>query len=124
MFLKIKVSNPSIKNIFYQLSIIGPNAENFSLPNGHHLPINAKCKTNLTVNFVGNNLKSGNAYLLLTGKKQSSHSAETLVFCLNASIDELTSSVNIFDLISFKIIKFSLTTISFSSTNDHIKLTF
>jgi hypothetical protein len=58
------------------------------------LPINAKGKVNLTVNFIGNNLKSGNAYLLLTSKKQSSHAADSLVFCLNASIDELTSTVS------------------------------
>ena len=67
---QVKISNPSPKNIFYQASIIGPNTYNFSLPNGNHLPINPKGRVNLEVNFVGKNLKSGKAYLLLTGKKR------------------------------------------------------
>lgn len=92
----VKITNPSGKNIFYQASIIGPNAENFSLPNGNQLAINAKGRANLSVTFVGNNLKSGKAYLLLTGKKQSSAAADAMVFCLNAHIDELTPSVSFF----------------------------
>jgi len=91
---QIKIVNPSSKNIFYQASIIGPNSENFSMPNGNQLAINAKGRANLAVSFVGNNLKSGSAYLLLTGKKQASNAPDTLVFCLNASIDELTPAVS------------------------------
>lgn len=87
---QVKIANPSGKNIFYQASIIGPNAENFSLPNGNQVPINAKGRANLEVNFVGNNLKSAIAYLLLTGKKHSSAAPDPIVFSLSASIDELT----------------------------------
>ncbi len=91
---QIKIVNPSGKNIFYQASIIGPNAGNFSMPNGNQLAINAKGRAHLAVSFVGNNLKSGSAYLLLTGKKHASNAPDTLVFCLNASIDELTPAVS------------------------------
>ena len=62
---QIKITNPSTKNIFYEVIIIGPNAENFSLPKGKDLPIQAKGKLDLHVDFMGNNLKPGNAYLPL-----------------------------------------------------------
>ena len=65
---KIKISNPNIKNIFYNASIIGPNAQNFSLPNGNQIPLNPKATVDLIVNYVGNNLKAASAYLLLNGK--------------------------------------------------------
>ena len=41
-------------------------------------------------------MRSGKAYLLLTGKKQGSAAPDSLVFCLNACIDELTPSVSSF----------------------------
>jgi hypothetical protein len=91
---KIKISNPNIKNIFYNASIIGPNAQNFSLPNGNQIPLNPKASVDLIVNYVGNNLKAASAYLLLNGKKQTSLVADTLVFSLNANIDELTPAVS------------------------------
>ena len=93
---QINISNPSGKNIFYEAKIIGPSAENFTLPKGHELPISAKSRTALCVNFVGYDLKPGNAYLLLLGKKKQSMLADTLVFGLVTNIDELTTKVNIF----------------------------
>ena len=93
-FFKIKISNPNIKNIFYIASIIGPNAQNFSLPNGNQISLGPKASTDLIVNYVGNNLKSATAYLLLNGKKNASLVADTLVFNLNANIDELSPVVN------------------------------
>lgn len=93
---QIKITNPSAKNVFYQAIIIGPNADNFTLPKGDELPITSKGKSNLCVDFLGNKLKPGNAYLLLIGKKQASIVADTLVFCLNACIDELTAKVSLF----------------------------
>ena len=73
--------------------LIGPNAENFSLPKGKDLPIQAKGKQDLHVDFVGNNLKPGNAYMLLVGRKKDSMVADTLTFCMRATIDELTTKV-------------------------------
>ena len=105
---QVKISNPSPKNIFYQASIIGPNAYNFSLPNGNHLPINPKGRVNLAVNFVGNNLKSGKAYLLLTGKKLQSAAPDALVFALNASIDQLTPSVSTLRIILKKMLWYQI----------------
>ena len=98
---QINISNPSGKNIYYEAKIIGPSAENFSLPKGSELPIAAKSRTALSVNFVGYDLKPGNAYLLLVGKKKQSMLADTLVFGLVTNIDELTTKVNIFVLIFF-----------------------
>ena len=91
--VQIKISNPSNKNIFYEVLIVGPNADNFSLPKGKDLPIPAKGRANLHVDFLGNNLKPGNAYLILVGRKKESMVADTIVFCMNASIDELTAKV-------------------------------
>ena len=93
---KIKISNPSTKNIFYEVVIIGPNSDNFSLPKGKEVPIQAKGKHDLQVDFVGNNLKPGNAYLLLVGHKKDSMVADTLTFCMKATIDELTTKVEKF----------------------------
>ena len=91
---KIKISNPNIKNIFYNASIIGPNANSFSLPNGNQIPLAPKASIDLVVNYLGNNLKSSVAYLILNGKKHASLVAETLVFTLNANIDELSPVVS------------------------------
>ena len=90
---KIKISNPSTKNIFYEVIMIGPNAENFSLPKGKEVPIGAKGKHDLHVEFMGNSLKPGNAYMLLVGRKKESMCADTLTFCMKATIDELTTKV-------------------------------
>ncbi len=80
--------------------IVGPNADNFSLPKGKDLPIAAKGRANLHVDFLGNNLKPGNAYLILVGRKKDSMVADTIVFCMNASIDELTAKVFNFHYLS------------------------
>ncbi|CAF0834043.1 unnamed protein product [Brachionus calyciflorus] len=87
----IKISNPSTKNIFYEAILIGANKDNFSLPKGNELPIVAKASANLTVEFNANNLRPGNAYLILVGKKKSTIPADTIVFCLKTCIDELTA---------------------------------
>lgn len=93
MTKQIKISNPSSKNIFYETIIIGPNKENFTLPKGIELPIGSKSSANLTVEFNANNLKPGNAFLILVGKKKSTIAADTIVFCLKTCIDELTAKV-------------------------------
>lgn len=92
---QIKISNPTNKNIVYQAILIGPNSENFSLPKGNLVPIQPKGKISLAIDFVGNNLKTGNAFLILVGRKHGSIVADTVVFCLRASIDELTAKVSL-----------------------------
>ena len=77
--------------------MIGPNAENFTLPKGKEVPIPAKGRHDLHVEFMGNSLKPGNAYMLLVGRKKDSMVADTLSFCMKATIDELTTKVNIIE---------------------------
>lgn len=89
----MKISNPSSKNIFYQAILCGAGKEEFSLPTGHELIIQSKGKANFSIEFTGNNLKPKSSYLLLVGRKRNSMSPDTLVFCLNANIDELTAKV-------------------------------
>ena len=60
------------------------------------MPLAPKASIDLAINYIGNNLKSASAYLLLNGKKQASIVADTLVFKLNANIDELTPAVRKF----------------------------
>lgn len=90
---EIKVANPSNKNIFYEAILIGPNKENFSLPKGIELSIGAKSSAYLNLEFNANNLKPGNAYLILVGKKRGTVPADTIVFYLKTCIDELTAKV-------------------------------
>lgn len=90
---EIKVANPSIKNIFYEAILIGPNKDNFSLPKGVELPIGAKSNALLSLEFNANNLKPGNAYLILVGRKRGTIPADTIVFYLKTCIDELTAKV-------------------------------
>ena len=63
------------------------------MPNGLEINIQSKGKTNFSITFTGNNLKPKHCYLLLVGRKRNSMSPDTLVFCLNATIDELTAKV-------------------------------
>lgn len=97
---QIKIANPSARNIIYQAILCGHGAEDFSLPGlggggggGCELLILPKGKMNLSVEFRGNNLKARRCYLVLVGRKRNSMSPDTLVFALNAKIDELTSKV-------------------------------
>jgi hypothetical protein len=94
---QIKIANPSAKNILYQILIVGPNAECFSLPNGNQARLTSKSKFSLDVTYHGKNLKPGNAYLLLTPKKHGTQIADILCFHLKTSIDELTSKVSLLD---------------------------
>lgn len=73
--------------------VCGKGAEDFSLPNGNELLIQAKAKLNLSVEFKANNLIPKKCYLLLVGRKRNSMSPDTLVFKLNAKIDELMPKV-------------------------------
>jgi hypothetical protein len=91
---QIKISNPSAKNILYQISVVGPNAECFTLPNGYQARLTSKSNLSLEVAYHGKNLKPGNAYLLLTPKKHGTQIADILCFHLKTSIDELTSKVS------------------------------
>jgi len=43
------------------------------------MPLAPKASIDLAINYIGNNLKSASAYLLLNGKKQASIVADTLV---------------------------------------------
>ncbi len=94
---QIKITNPIAKNIFYEALIIGPNRENFSLPKGKELPIAARGRANLAIDYQSDNLKPAIAYLILVGKKNGSYAADPIVFNLKANINELTAK---------KIIKF------------------
>lgn len=93
---QVKITNPSAKNIFYQAFLCGRGAEDFSLPGGSELQILPKGKLAVSVEFKGNNLKARTCYLVLVGRKRNCLSPETLVFSLNAKIDELTSKVLFF----------------------------
>jgi hypothetical protein len=61
-----------------------------------------KGRANLNIEFSANSLKPGNAHLILVAKKQSSIVADTIVFCLKASIDDLTAKVIIYYFIFIK----------------------
>lgn len=91
---QIKIANPTARNIIYQAFLCGHGADDFHLPAGAELMILPKGKMNLVVEFRGNNLKARSCYLVLVGRKRNSLSPDTLVFALNAKIDELTSKVN------------------------------
>ena len=95
---QVKVSNPTAKPILYQAKIIGPNAENFTLPKGSQIYLASKAKFSLSISFQGKNLKPGNAYLILVSKKQETRVAATLCFFLKTNIDELTAKVNFLNL--------------------------
>lgn len=90
---QVKITNPSPKNIIYQAFLCGHGVEDFFLPGGTELVILPKGKMNLVVEFRGNNLKARTCYLVLVGRKRNSLSPDTLVFALNAKIEELTSKV-------------------------------
>jgi hypothetical protein len=94
---QIKITNPIAKNIFYEALIIGPNRENFTLPKGKELPIAARGRANLAVDYKSENLKPATANLLLVGKKNGSVAADPIVFNLKANVNELSAK---------KIIKF------------------
>ena len=93
---QIKLANPSSKNIFYEALIVSAhNAANFSLPEGAEWPLPQRGKAQLAIDFTSTNLKPVNACLVLIGRKQSSIQADTILFNLKTSIDELTGKVSL-----------------------------
>jgi hypothetical protein len=88
---QIKITNPIAKNIFYEALIIGPNRESFTMPKGKELPIAARGRANLAIDYQSDNMKPAVAFLILAGKKNGSYAADPIVFNLKANINELTA---------------------------------
>ena len=95
MSLQVKVSNPSIKSLTYNILLAGRDARDFSVPRGSSVTIGARQTIPLSVEFTSRYLRPAEAMLVLIGTRQGANTGCTLTFKLRTQIDNITPAVSV-----------------------------
>lgn len=91
---QVKITNPSAQTLFYSMSIIGRDADEFQLLKGNSLSIPAKTSLLVNVSCKNKRLRPTDAVLLLHGKRTNAYPASAMVFYLQGSIQTITPKVS------------------------------
>ncbi|XP_060038661.1 cilia- and flagella-associated protein 47 [Erinaceus europaeus] len=89
---QIILTNPSLRSVVYNASIIGRDASNFFLSqHGHTITISPKNKVDITVKFNGRFLHPAEALLLLISKAENKIGGITMAFALRGEINNFNN---------------------------------
>jgi hypothetical protein len=88
------VTNPSVKQLIYQVQLSGRDARDFSIPKGQYLTIGARATEPLSIEFKSRFLRPAEAYVVLVGSRQGINTGCSLVFKLKTQIDNVMPEVS------------------------------
>ncbi|NXY68978.1 CFA47 protein, partial [Glareola pratincola] len=86
---QVRLKNPSVKTLVYNATLVGRDADDFSLPKGNTVTIAPKKQTSINVEFTSRFLRPAEAVLLLTSKNMGGIDGVTLTFSLKSEVKHL-----------------------------------
>ncbi|XP_032305269.1 cilia- and flagella-associated protein 47 isoform X2 [Coturnix japonica] len=86
---QVRLKNPSVKTLTYNATLVGRDADDFSLPEGNTIIIAPKKQTTITVEFTSRFLHPAEAVLLLMSKRMSGIRGATLAFSLKSEVKHI-----------------------------------
>ncbi|XP_072195940.1 cilia- and flagella-associated protein 47 [Excalfactoria chinensis] len=89
VFKQVRLKNPSIKTLAYNATLVGRDADDFSLPEGNTIIIAPKKQTTINVVFTSRFLHPAEAVLLLISKRMGRIRGATLAFSLKSEVKHI-----------------------------------
>ncbi|XP_021263655.1 cilia- and flagella-associated protein 47 isoform X2 [Numida meleagris] len=86
---QVRLKNPSIKTLAYNATLVGRDADDFSLPEGNTVIIAPKKQTTINVEFTSRFLHPTEATLLLISKRVCGIRGATLTFSLKSEVKHI-----------------------------------
>ncbi|NXI96097.1 CFA47 protein, partial [Psophia crepitans] len=86
---QVCLKNPSIKTLVYNATLVGRDADDFSLPKGNTITIAPKRQTSINVQFTSRFLRPAEAVLLLISKRVGGIDGATLTFSLKSEVEHI-----------------------------------
>ncbi|NXC40759.1 CFA47 protein, partial [Penelope pileata] len=86
---QVHLKNPSIKTLVYNATLVGRDADDFSLPKGNTVIIDPKGQTSINVEFSSRFLRPAEAVLLLISKTVGGIGGATMTFSLKSEIKHI-----------------------------------
>ncbi|KFZ68127.1 hypothetical protein N338_08164, partial [Podiceps cristatus] len=83
---QVRLKNPSVKTLVYSATLVGRDADDFSLPKGNTVIIAPKRQTSINVEFTSRFLRPAEAVLLLISKRVGGINGATLTFFLKSEV--------------------------------------
>ncbi|XP_052530326.1 cilia- and flagella-associated protein 47 [Tympanuchus pallidicinctus] len=90
---QIRLKNPSIKTLAYTATLVGRDADDFSLPEGNTVIITPKSQATINVEFTSRFLHPAEAVLLLISKRMGGIGGATLTFSLKSEVKHIEPAV-------------------------------
>ncbi|NXT02483.1 CFA47 protein, partial [Jacana jacana] len=85
----VRLKNPSVKTLVYNATLVGRDADDFSLPKGNTVTIAPKKQTSINVEFTSRFLRPAEAVLLLISKNVGGIVGATLTFSLKSEVNHI-----------------------------------
>ncbi|PKU37726.1 hypothetical protein llap_11971 [Limosa lapponica baueri] len=86
---QVRLKNPSVKTLVYNATLVGRDADDFSLPKGNTVTIAPKRQTSINVEFTSRFLHPAEAVLLLISKNVGGIDGATLTFSLKSEVNHI-----------------------------------
>ncbi|XP_062432984.1 cilia- and flagella-associated protein 47 [Rhea pennata] len=86
---KVHLKNPSIKTLVYNATLVGRDADDFSLPEGSTVIVPPKKQASVSVEFISRFLHPAEAMLLLISKTVGGIGGATLTFSLKSKVQRI-----------------------------------
>ncbi|NXE50831.1 CFA47 protein, partial [Casuarius casuarius] len=86
---KVHLKNPSIKTLVYNATLVGREADDFSLPEGNTVIIAPKRQASVNVELTSRFLHPAEAMLLLISKTVGGIAGATLTFSLKSKVKHI-----------------------------------
>ncbi|KAM6144631.1 LOW QUALITY PROTEIN: cilia- and flagella-associated protein 47 [Phoenicopterus ruber ruber] len=83
---QVCLKNPSVKTLVYNATLVGRDADDFSLPKGNTVTIAPKRQASINVEFTSRFLRPAEAMLLLISKHVGGIDGATLTFSLKSEV--------------------------------------
>ncbi|KFR03245.1 hypothetical protein N306_07315, partial [Opisthocomus hoazin] len=86
---QVRLKNPSVKTLVYTATLVGRDADDFSLPKGNTVTIPPMRQTSINVEFTSRFLRPAEAVLLLISKSVGGIEGVTLAFSLKSEVKHI-----------------------------------